>query len=375
LFWGAIAYKLPQGGYVAVLITLFFAAIMLTWYAGEFKLIHYRKLYDTSTPIHSLHKRFVVTGLDSGNEQNENVKVMDKTSEKPTEDLVELELDKTSEKPTEDLVELDDNNLIETFENKKKRHKLKEWKQFQKWLQWRKQKKAIHKSELVSDTEPIELKQKELTTKDTKKPNMNPLLDDDTASDFESEDEPDTERKTGLIPDPEIFHVMMKDGSGLVKLHGIAALPRVGVFLAYSKTKTPLAFEMFLNRVCGVPQTVIFLRMTKVSIPYVLEKDRVRVQKCFSSFYFISISFGFAEHTTFTTITDILTSQPEGLPSFTVADMTLFVPADTIAVIQINPFWKVLLSVYAGMKSVYFGEQKFKLPPDNTIYIATVATL
>jgi len=178
-----------------------------------------------------------------------------------------------------------------------------------------------------------------------------------------------------VIPEPAVFQITMNDGMGHTVEHNITTLPRVGVFMAYSKIKTPLAFEVFLDRVAGVPQTVIFLKVNKTNIPYVSEKDRIRVRTCFDSVYFVNVSFGYAEHTTSNSLIEILTKPNNGLPPMNAEEITLFVPADTIRVTRNNLFWKVLLYLYAAMKSVFFGAHRLKLPPHNTIYIATVAEL
>jgi len=145
--------------------------------------------------------------------------------------------------------------------------------------------------------------------------------------------------------------------------------------LAYSKIKTPLAFEIFLDRVSGLPQTVIFLKVNKANIPKVEKKEeRVRVRMCFESVYFVNVSFGYAEHTEANTILNILT-EADGLPQMKPEDITLFVPADTIRVGRNPIHWKVLLYLYSALKSIFFGVHRMKLPPHNTIYIATVAEL
>jgi len=179
----------------------------------------------------------------------------------------------------------------------------------------------------------------------------------------------------GVIPEPAVFQITMNDGMGHTSEHNITTLPRVGVFMAYSKIKTPLAFEMFLDRVAGVPQTVIFLKVNKANIPSVVEKDRIRVRMCFESVYFVNVNFGYAEHTESNSIIEILTKPNTDLPPMNAQDITFFVPADTIRVTRNNPFWKVLLFLYSAMKSVFFGSHRLKLPPHNTIYIATVAEL
>jgi len=183
------------------------------------------------------------------------------------------------------------------------------------------------------------------------------------------------EDQSPVIPHPAVFQIEMNDGKGNMSQHNITTLPRVGVFLAYSKFMTPMAFEVFLDRVSGIPQTAIFLKINKANIPFVSLEDRIRVQQYFDQMYFVDLSFGYAEHTHHNTLMEILTNQPKGLPTMKLDEITLFVPADTIEIVNKNIFWKVLLWFYSAMKSVFFGTQRMKLPPHNTIYIATVATL
>jgi len=95
---------------------------------------------------------------------------------------------------------------------------------------------------------------------------------------------------------------------------------------------------------------------------------------CFESVYFVNVSFGYAEHTEANTILNILT-EADGLPQMKPEDITLFVPADTIRVGRNPIHWKVLLYLYSALKSIFFGVHRMKLPPHNTIYIATVAEL
>jgi K+ transporter len=200
--------------------------------------------------------------------------------------------------------------------------------------------------------------------------------DPSTSSSLESSVSSVTEAsEEHIIPEPAVFQVEMNDGAGHISQHNITTLPRVGVFLAYSKIRTPLVFEVFLDRISGIPQIVMFLKINKANIPFVKDEDRVRVRKFFDDFYFVDVSFGYAEHTKHSTLTDILAKHQEGLPDIRIKDVTLFVPADTIEVVNTNIFWNILLTFYATMKSVFFGAHRVKFPPEQTIYIATVASL
>jgi len=206
------------------------------------------------------------------------------------------------------------------------------------------------------------------------------LSDNDptTLSNEESSSSSYTSSRSGtgsehIIPEPAIFKIEMNDGAGHISEHNITTLPRVGVFLSYSKIRTPLSFEVFLDRVSGVPQIVIFLKINKANIPFVAEEDRVRVRNYFDNFYSLDVSFGYAEHARHNTLVDILSQEREGLPPINIDDVTLFVPADTIEVVNKHILWRILLTFYSMMKSVFFGAHRVKFPPEKTIYIATVA--
>jgi len=48
-FWGSVLFKVPNGGWVAILISLFFIFTMLSWVYGESELDHaFRKIYNVN---------------------------------------------------------------------------------------------------------------------------------------------------------------------------------------------------------------------------------------------------------------------------------------------------------------------------------------
>jgi len=63
------------------------------------------------------------------------------------------------------------------------------------------------------------------------------------------------------------------------------------------------------------------------------------------------------------------------LPSLTPEEISVFIPADTIQIENPNYIWKIIFWFYSTMKSIFFGAEKLKLPPENTVYLATASTL
>eukprot|EP01124_Arcella_intermedia_P026648 TRINITY_DN505_c0_g1_i5.p1 TRINITY_DN505_c0_g1~~TRINITY_DN505_c0_g1_i5.p1 ORF type:complete len:903 (-),score=172.70 TRINITY_DN505_c0_g1_i5:427-3135(-) len=185
----------------------------------------------------------------------------------------------------------------------------------------------------------------------------------------------DAHHHVSLLPEPCIFQIEMYDGTGNMNQHNITTLPFAGVFLSHTHIKTPVAFEIFLDRISGLPRIVIFLKLNKSSTPFVSDEDRVRVKELFDSVYMVTLSIGYAEHSTPTTLLEILTSEVGGLPPLSSEEITIFVPADTIQVVNRNYALRFILWIYATMKSIFFGAQRIKLPSGNSVYLATAATL
>jgi len=157
----------------------------------------------------------------------------------------------------------------------------------------------------------------------------------------------------------------------------VGVLPHVGVFLCYSKKKTPLTFEVFLNRTSGLPSTVIFLHLKRRHVPVVTESDRVKISVIDpNKIYYISVSFGYAEHVGTMVIPAILMNASHlGLPQIELEKITLFVPADSVQVVNKKIYWKVVLNLYTLMKNLFFGQHRIPFPTDYTVYLATVASL
>jgi len=107
-------------------------------------------------------------------------------------------------------------------------------------------------------------------------------------------------------------------------------MPHAGVFLTFSKSHTPTAFEVFLKRTSSLPSVVIFLRIKQLKIPVVAEDARVKVNELIKDkVFYMTVSFGYAEHVGTMVIPSIIMRGLElNLPPITLDQLTLFVPAD-----------------------------------------------
>jgi len=153
-------------------------------------------------------------------------------------------------------------------------------------------------------------------------------------------------------------------------------LPHVGVFLCTSKTRTPSIFEDFITRVSGIPATVIFLKPTKTSIPVVATNKTLEVKKISDNIFLVSLYFGYTEHMTEDTIENVLKRTSSlGIPDIDINDVTIYASAEMVRIIHPNWLWDVVLYMYALMKRLFFGIYVIELPPKETIYLTSVATL
>jgi len=92
----------------------------------------------------------------------------------------------------------------------------------------------------------------------------------------------------------------------------------------------------------------------------------------------MSLSFGYTEKTEANAIEQALKSATIlGLPQFEMNDVTVFASAEVIRVVDPNIFngWKVTMYLYLLMKRLFFGIHVIDLPPEETIYLTSVAAL
>jgi len=158
----------------------------------------------------------------------------------------------------------------------------------------------------------------------------------------------------------------------------ITFLPHVGVFLCQSKSRTPSIFESFIARVSGIPSTVIFLKPNKANIPIVATNKRIALKKISDNIYYMSLSYGYSEKTDPNSIEQALKSATVlGLPQIEMNDVTVFASAEVIRVVDTGLIngWKLPLYFYLLMKRLFFGIHIIELPPEETIYLTSVAAL
>uniref|UniRef100_A0A6B2KYH3 Potassium transporter n=1 Tax=Arcella intermedia TaxID=1963864 RepID=A0A6B2KYH3_9EUKA len=389
-FFGAVISKLPKGGYAAIIISAIFFLTFIIWYIGEKNLRKYRKSHNVSTRLELLGERFIIPEAkktDFGDLQSEEEREvrgttrysfelqrdhrnsLSPTRDKPRAHSLSLE----RKRPELRALEVVGNAFTSSSSEKKKETISK--------VQWKDQNEnpdssKSSKQENKNNSDPSKSSKQDLKAdkqpEDSSKSSPNKDIEDLPNN---SKDIPPAKvlEKTfstvNLLPDPFIYQVEMFDGAGNIIEHSITTLPFVGVFLTDSSVKTPESFELFLDRICGLPKTVIFLKLTKPNIPFVTEEDRVQVKQLFDSVYFVTLSFGYAEVTQPNTIIDILTSKPQGLPQYQPNEIAIFIPADKVKVVNTNYFWKAIFWVYAKMKSLFFGVQKVKFPAKHSVYL------
>jgi len=92
--------------------------------------------------------------------------------------------------------------------------------------------------------------------------------------------------------------------------------------------------------------------------------------------FYLTVSFGYAEHVGRMVIPGIIMrGEAIGLPPISLEKMTLFVPADSVEIVNRNILWKIHLFFYQGMKNLFFGVHKVAFPSQYTVYVASVAPL
>jgi len=157
----------------------------------------------------------------------------------------------------------------------------------------------------------------------------------------------------------------------------VGVLPHVGVFLTYGKRKTPLTFEVFFSRTSGLPSTLIFLHVKRMHVPVVPDTDRFKLTTIVENkIFYLAVKFGYSEHVGSMVIPSIVMSGAAlGLPPIELEQMTLFVPADSIEVVNKNIFLRIVLYIYQAMKNLFFGSHRTSFPSQYTVYIASVASL
>jgi len=310
-FLGAIYSKIPNGGYVAIINAAVFCIPMLVWYLGEQKLKYWKKSHDTTSSMEKIQERFVAITNSASSESSKGKKRGN--SSKKLENLESENEDQNDPKPNAP-----------------------------------KDPQTLENGSSSSDPPPPTSQPVRKTKGGEAKAIHNPLITGNSAM---------------------FFHMQNKDKQ-------ITVLPQAGVFLCSSKTKTPLIFEDLIVRFSGIPATVIFLKPSKASVARVEPIDRIKVKVISDNIFFVSFSFGYAEYMEADTIERILKNGiPLGLPAIAVDGFTIFASAEVVKIVNPNWLWKGVLYLYSLMKRVFFGLYVIDLPPKETIYVTSVASL
>ncbi|CAF1257676.1 unnamed protein product [Adineta steineri] len=158
--------------------------------------------------------------------------------------------------------------------------------------------------------------------------------------------------------------------------------PGLGVFLTTSSRHTPHVFERVLARVHALPETAVFLKLEYARIPIVDISQRLKIQKYGSDqrhFYHITARYGYSEHKIHPLDILELAAKEHGIPIPESRNITFFIPAITIRVIQKG--WRVIpcrliLSIYSILKNIFpFGQKNLHLSPDHTVSVGMVVPL
>jgi len=366
-FLASVYFKIPNGGYVAIINAAVFAIPMLVWYIGEQQLKYWKRAHDTSSPMEKLPDRFVEIAIATS-EQSSKGKDIEAKSPVMVRVADTLKLTSTppkSEKPKSE-----------------------------------KPKSSKEESEVVSkvSAEKPSNKSSEKPEKTKESKNANPdagkrVINEPSTTTSSSGDiiPPDSEKMENISSIKQRKDELKDIANPLVAANPslcinmlpsvnkpITFLPHVGVFLCNSKSRTPSIFESFIARVSGIPATVVFLKPTKANIPIVASNKRIALKKVSENIYFLQLSFGYTENVKANAIEEALKSASVlGLPMIDMNDVTVFASAEVIRVVSPSVFngWKVHLYMYLLMKRLFFGIHVIELPPEETIYLTSVAAL
>jgi len=152
----------------------------------------------------------------------------------------------------------------------------------------------------------------------------------------------------------------------------LPSIPRIGVFLTTNLRKTPHCFEEAMIHIGAITDKVIFLKIERVAKPYVLN-SHVAVKSVDSNIACVSFSYGWMEHVGeefFRRDLSIALNQLH----FDDTDITIFASAEIIQVVNKNPLWMVLLTIYSYMKQIFYGTKNIQLP-SSTIYVTSIVLL
>jgi KUP system potassium uptake protein len=144
-------------------------------------------------------------------------------------------------------------------------------------------------------------------------------------------------------------------------------VPGCAVFMVGDVSLTPPALLHNLKHNKVLHETVVFLTVIGVEVPYVSEADKIQVDKLADGFYRITANYGFSERP------DILTilNKAEALkPGLKIIEPTFFLGREILVAgsgVEM-PFWrKILFAVMA--RNATTANDYFKLPLDRVVEV------
>eukprot|EP01125_Pyxidicula_operculata_P015459 TRINITY_DN524_c0_g1_i1.p2 TRINITY_DN524_c0_g1~~TRINITY_DN524_c0_g1_i1.p2 ORF type:complete len:413 (-),score=114.93 TRINITY_DN524_c0_g1_i1:108-1346(-) len=368
-FWGSVLIKVPQGGYVAIILSLCFFVLMFVWYLGEYKLKKYFKYNAYSTQIQFVPRRI----LPWTQADEQHLQSLESEEEKDISPY---------KKSSKAVVPVKDEDSSSTSEVD-----------------------VSHSEQSKEDT---------LSSSDVKK-NKEPKLSARTSANQSStSSDKSTNRQITLPPQftpslsDSFLKIRMRTSDNSSTVLKAVRFPQVVVFITDSKYNTPRVFEEFLNLFRGYPQTVVFLKIHNANSPYVQEDSQVSVRRFTrrsakymnnsennennekssesssvsstsnpddegEEVYLMQTAYGYAD-TKVDILERIKLAQEHGFPKIDPNKLTFVVPAVSIQVVNPSIFWRIPLYLYSKMKSLFVGVINRQLPL-NTVTVGTVAPL
>jgi len=167
--------------------------------------------------------------------------------------------------------------------------------------------------------------------------------------------------------DPKGRESSVIDMASSVLPKGVKRIPGMGVFLSPNKRHIPTVFQVFVNYVNAVPETIVFLTLEHVSIPFVPSEFKTEVTKYGSGIYRVLGRFGYAENKIKIeeVIVDAFKNGLEKPDKY-----TIFVNTEHVRVVTKNYFFRFVLWLYGLEKKFFIGTMgNFQLPKNNVMAV------
>eukprot|EP01125_Pyxidicula_operculata_P003748 TRINITY_DN1501_c0_g1_i1.p1 TRINITY_DN1501_c0_g1~~TRINITY_DN1501_c0_g1_i1.p1 ORF type:complete len:446 (-),score=126.83 TRINITY_DN1501_c0_g1_i1:377-1714(-) len=401
-FWTSVLVKVPNGGYVAIIISFCFFLLMLIWFLGEYRLKKFFKHNTISTQLKGLPHRILPWTDDDEDGTKISVDSVDKKTTvlmmSPTSHSVSKDKKKIKRKDRS----YSSSSSSET-ESPRDDGASNDGKTVQTKLNI--QNGGDQDDDSSSDDDVIidEKKGKSTPKKSSKSssktsknpPKETPPTGKSNSSSNKTKNEPTKIQDINNWTSGLLKFRMLSTGQRVEsKPLKVAKFPHVMVFITDSKYNTPRVFEEFIRLFHGFPETTIFLKIHNANTPFIPRDRQVQVRQFLASdlpsnqegnkkytnfkeeesFYLIQASYGYAD-TKVDLVDSIKLAQQHDLPSTIDADnVTFVVPAVTIRVVNKRWYWRWILYLYSAMKSLFVGAINKQLPT-NTMSVGTLATL